>query len=103
MLMCANRCGSRWLALGANTGSVYLFQRGVRGALQYRQMAANNDGDVAVLAFAPNDNLLAVGTAKGTVLVLELNLDSSKEKTKVGSLHPAHPRGPVHVVPPGRP
>ena len=80
----ANACRCRWVALGANTGSVYIFQRGPgRTPLQYRQMVANNDGDVSAMAFAPNDNLLAVGTAKGAVLVLELNLDGSKEKTKV--------------------
>ena len=85
----------RWVALGASTGSVYIFQRGTgagtgaggvtgpKGQLQYRQMVANNDGDVTALAFAANDNVLAIGTAKGVVLTLELNLDSSKEKTKV--------------------
>jgi len=69
--------------LGATTGSVYVFQRSGRGPLQYRQMVAINDGEVTALAFAPNDNVLAVGTAKGAVVVFELNLDSSKEKTKV--------------------
>ena len=73
----------RYVVLGATTGSVYIFQRSGRAPLQYRQMVANNDGEVTALAFAPNDNLLAVGTAKGAVVVFELNLDSSKEKTKV--------------------
>ena len=85
------------MALGATTGSVYIFQRGPKGVLQYRQMVANNDGEVTALAFAANDNVLAIGTAKGVVFVLELNLDSSKEKTKVGLVPARSPTcAPAH-------
>ena len=76
----------RYIALGANTGSVYIYDRPdakLKRELKHREMLASTEGEVSCLKFSPSQALLAVGFLKGAVLVFELNFEQAKEKPKV--------------------
>ncbi|RWS11425.1 uncharacterized protein B4U79_17527 [Dinothrombium tinctorium] len=63
----------RFLACGSSSGGVYLFHRCENDALVYLYTIPSNEGKVTAVAFSVDDqNLLAVGTAKGSLFVIQL-------------------------------
>ncbi|KAG0420188.1 hypothetical protein HPB47_003621 [Ixodes persulcatus] len=60
-----------YLALGATSGDVFMFQRDTSS---YVGTVANKEGgSVAQVALCPDENILALATSRGHVLVLEHN------------------------------
>ncbi|GAM22685.1 hypothetical protein SAMD00019534_058600, partial [Acytostelium subglobosum LB1] len=103
----------RYLVLGANTGSIYFFERKMVQSQQHQHqqqsimpMLLNNDGVVfnQILSFndirdsitsikinPTNDNLVAIATQK-VIFVIEPNLTIRKEKEKILFKMTDHPR-----------
>lgn len=61
----------RYLALGATSGDVFLFQR---DTCAFVGTVANKEGSVTQVALGPGDGILALATSRGHVLVVEHNL-----------------------------
>ena len=78
----AIEASQRYVCFGANTGSIYVYDRtDASGTLRYRQAITSSDSEVSALAILPsNDNLLAVGNLKGLLQVFELNVDAGKDR-----------------------
>jgi hypothetical protein len=70
-----------FLVLGANTGSLYFYER---NTLTFLQLLTLVQEPIVQVRFSPNERLLAVATSKNyTILVIEPNLISKKEKERV--------------------
>ncbi|XP_033645759.1 uncharacterized protein LOC117305115 isoform X2 [Asterias rubens] len=75
-----------YIALGASSGSLYVFHR---NTLKYLQAFANSEGGLTKVVFAPDDNIVGIATSQGFVVVLELNIERrlSSERLAISSAH----------------
>eukprot|EP00117_Sycon_ciliatum_P015169 scpid48115/ scgid15129/ Hermansky-Pudlak syndrome 5 protein homolog; Ruby-eye protein 2 len=73
---------SRYVALGANTGGLYIFSRS--SVWEYLNIVPNRDGvgSMVSVAFSPNDNFVGMCFAKH-VGVWELNLDGRNKPVRI--------------------
>lgn len=62
----------RYLAFGATTGDVFMFQR---EPLSFITTVTNKEGSVVQVALAPNDSIIGLATSRGHVLVMEHNAE----------------------------
>ncbi|KAF0683034.1 Aste57867_24887 [Aphanomyces stellatus] len=98
---CVDVC-ARFLACGANNGSVYIFARSQKkqgnSTVQFRLLkmiappSATNDrhqDPVTCLSFCPAQRFLVVGTSKGAVYAISL-LDPARIGEKIEFSHPLH-------------
>ncbi|XP_006811585.1 uncharacterized protein LOC102809991 [Saccoglossus kowalevskii] len=69
----------QFVAFGASTGGLYIFHR---ESSKYLQVLANKEGFLTHIAFAPNENLLALSTRCGTVAVWELTNIEKRTKAE---------------------
>ncbi|XP_033751851.1 uncharacterized protein LOC117335777 [Pecten maximus] len=65
---------TRFIALGSNTGNVYIFDRNTQKHLQV-VFPEVDPAAVNVVALCPNEKLVAFSTLNGHVIVMEMNVD----------------------------
>ncbi|XP_033126305.1 Hermansky-Pudlak syndrome 5 protein-like [Anneissia japonica] len=66
----------RFIAFGATSGAIYIFQRDTN---KYLQVLVNKEGPVSHVAFAPDDNLVGLSTNNGLVVIWQLNIANRKK------------------------
>ncbi len=73
---------TQYLVLGANTGTLYFYEK---DTLRFLALISNKDirEPISKIKFSNLPNILAISTAKGSIFLLELNLNNRKEKEKV--------------------
>ncbi|XP_078581462.1 BLOC-2 complex member HPS5-like [Branchiostoma floridae x Branchiostoma japonicum] len=76
----------RFISLGATTGGLYLFHR---EKLKCLQLLANKEGAITMVTSAPDDNLVAIATSRGLVVVWELNIErrAKPERLRISPEH----------------
>ncbi|XP_064601056.1 uncharacterized protein LOC135467222 [Liolophura sinensis] len=77
--MCVSR---RYIALGANTGAVYIFGRESLKHLQV-VLAEKDSSPVSQVCFGPIDNLLGYACSNGNIIVVELNIERRSKPERV--------------------
>lgn len=70
-----------FLVLGANTGSLYFYER---ESLTFLQLLTFVQDPIVQVRFSPNERFLAIATSKNyNIIILEPNLRSKKDKERV--------------------
>jgi hypothetical protein len=89
-------CSSSYVVLGANTGSLYFYERE-----SFRFLALISCKEIrepiAKLKFGPNSTILSLTTSKNTLFILEINLTNRKEKERVLYKY-THKEGILHYL-----
>ena len=78
---------AKYVALGANSGGLYLFQRS--SIWSYLKLIPNKDGALVSVAFSPNDNYIGICSEK-QVAIWELNLDGREKPVRIKSTSGEH-------------
>ena len=78
---------AKYVALGANSGGLYLFQRS--NSWRYLNLIPNKDGALVSVAFSPNDNYIGICSEK-QVAIWELNLDGREKPVRIKSTSCEH-------------
>ncbi|XP_071954746.1 uncharacterized protein [Antedon mediterranea] len=66
----------RFIAFGATSGGLYIFQRDTH---KYLQVIVNKEGSVTHVKFAPDDNLVGLSTNNGYIVIWQLNVVNRKK------------------------
>ncbi|XP_071112964.1 uncharacterized protein [Haliotis cracherodii] len=78
----------KYIALGSNTGGVYIF---ARDTLKHLQVVYGDveSSPLSLTALSPNDNFVAYATGSGQVVVMEMNIEKRQkpERVRVTSDH----------------
>ena len=75
-------CSSQYLVFGANTGSLYFYDR---ESLRLLSLISSKEirEPITLVKLSPLGNILAIATSKLSVFILEHNVNNRKEKEKV--------------------